>query len=198
MGHLQIVGLIRQLKLNWPLPIENMFEYFSRASSPTEVILGLDCDFSGSGGIPFFYMKSLFMAIIPLATLCLLACYWFGIHNCVRKWRKQSILSVDELRSRLVICSLVFIFLMQASLSKQAFQMFTCMPIGKKDTESETNGYIGSFLSQDLSIDCESHVHGVWRYTVGLGSVLLYSLGIPMTTFLLLCEFAACELATRY
>ncbi len=198
MGQLQIVGLIRELKLRWPLPVEKLFDFFSMASSPTELVLSLDCEFDDSGGISFFYLKSLFMAILPLVTLCLLSGYWFGIHNCVRKWRKQYLLSGDEVRSRLVICSLVFLFFMQSSLSKQAFKVFTCMQIGKaydngdgQVNETGDGGYIGWYLVEDLSIKCDGKEYDFWRYTVGIGSVLLYSLGIPLTTFFLVCEFAA-------
>ena len=71
------------------------------------------------------------------------------------------------------------ILLSQSTLSKHAFQIFTCKQLGDA----------GFFLLEDLTVPCYDTNHIFAMLTLGATCLLLYAFGIPLTALYLLRKY---------
>merc|ERR1712096_20740 len=70
---------------------------------------------------------------------------------------------------------LVATFMLHLQLVRTALSFFVCEDVGGD-----------SFFSKDTRIECDSEVHVMWKYGLGLPMFVIYGLGIPLSKGLLL------------
>jgi hypothetical protein len=96
-----------------------------------------------------------------------------------RKHRRDSsgsgVLSSTEPLSGFIVSAIVAGFLLHLSLTRVALSLLTCESIQDE-----------SFLVGDYSVDCNDPANLAWMYGVGVTSLLVYGVGIPMCGFLVL------------
>ena len=87
LNFLQIVSLAGGLPLQWPEPVNNMFESFGTISSAGTTLLVPDCELTHLDPAEAFYYKQWFYTfLLPfLVFVCIVA--WSIIHRCCKKMK---------------------------------------------------------------------------------------------------------------
>ena len=184
VSHLQVLGLVGQMKLHFPDAIVNLF-----AASDTVSSFSF---FSGNfGGALECSLRPAWLpkpAFLTLSSLCLFALsyvvnmvYWYGLHGCVRNAmrcckkksnKEQSSKEQKKRRRAKLIVSLIALwYMMYASLARAGLSLFSCQLF-----EGETD----SRLRDAYNVKCWKGEHLLWTGFLGVPFILLIVIGIPL------------------
>lgn len=82
------------------------------------------------------------------------------------------------LKTALIVCCVVILYLMYPTMANMSFSMFTCVDLGSS-----------RYLTRDLSVECYGSDHYSKLFIVGIPSLLGWVIGIPLLFFGLLFKF---------
>ena len=86
-----------------------------------------------------------------------------------------------EMWDKAILSIIVLVFLLHPNVTKQIFLMFTCMSL-----KLDENGVEVQYLTSALDVNCEHPFHKKIMLFVGIPSLMLYTIGIPLFGFLIL------------
>ena len=158
-GFLQISSFLpNSCNVTLPLTYRACLAFFSFTSLDILPGLGISCL------VKFDYIdRLLVVALAPGFVLLSLGLFYFGpCYNLDDRKKNAG-------RSRFSYIFFLGTFLVNVSVSTTTINMFYCTTFSELNT---------SFLSQDLSIDCESNRYRLSRY-LACGCLVIYTFGIP-------------------
>jgi hypothetical protein len=185
MSHFQVISVVGNFELKWPVWMQTFFSYIRALSSPDSVGFSLfDCQL----GVRSVFVKTLIYAMLPFFMVIILFVYWLCLHNfiirccsCKKGGTQKQSLSLHQLTLRLTLSIWVILFFLQPTLSTQTLKLFACRQLGRDPG-------LGSFLLADLTIECYKGEHSIWSGVLGVPCLLLFVFGIPVSAFILLCK----------
>ena len=184
VSHVQLLMLVASFRFEWPGPVRSLLAVFESVADAPQQLFSLDClfqEFGSASGIelPRFYGLLLVNWALPLGFAAGLALFWV-LHL------RQKLSSPDgwrTCRQKLTSSWLVAVFLVQPSVAAALFASFNCYSI-----DGATGSERGPFLLQELSERCWEGRHLSLVLSVGLSGLLLWVVGLPVWTGLVLRE----------
>jgi predicted outer membrane repeat protein len=158
-NYLQVIGLIITAQLEWPDVAKQAFSAQDYSSNFPEHIFSLQC-ISGDSNISFFYTKLLPIALLPYLIILLSSGFWRAI-----AWMKNR----EFLYNQFTASVLILLLMVHPTFTKVMLSSFNCYEIG--------NEY---WLQQDLRVKCWDYEHLAFSLGIGLTSVLVWSLALPL------------------
>jgi hypothetical protein len=164
-----------------------MFSYLSTLSAISDKVSAFDCELQKVyTDIPYIYKKNLLFACLPILSIAFICLYWMCFHNLVlRRFQKLEPLNFQSVSARVVLTSWVMLFFAQSTLSKQAFQIFTCKTLAEEYSPTDLK-----YLQEDLNVSCYTPDHFAWMFSLGLITMIVYALGIPLGALWLLLRYS--------
>lgn len=124
----------------------------------------MDCLIQEVYNEKLYYSKLIITSILPLAALLLCAFSWFLLSLF-----KKTPLFQEKLLNSLVM----IIFLLHTTITKTEFSMFACQELKSGEL----------WLLHDLQQRCWDHNHLRYIWSVGLPSILLWVIALPLACF---------------
>lgn len=161
VNHFVIVSAAGNFPLEWPGFVHGMMTAMGVASASAlgESTFSLDC-VMGHGSIRPLHAWSIVTVVAPPVVLA--AAYLF--------WRARC--STRYMETHFPVTALVTLVLAHPTICKAAFSLLSCRSVGSR-----------AFLEADLSLQCNSEEYASWALGLGLPSLIIYGVGIPLFYF---------------
>ncbi len=185
-----MASLAFNFPLRWPNSILTLFSYFAAFSSVPDKVAALECEVIYiTPSVPYIYLKNVVFAIVPVFLAGAFTLYWLVTHNPLARSSVGIKLGFvfqgkPGLHARAILSIWVMLFLLQSTVSKQAFQLFTCVRLNSNPNVYTTDERL--FLLDDKSVQCWTDSHWAWTMSFGLFSMIVYAIGIPAMAFFFL------------
>jgi hypothetical protein len=164
LNYAQMVIIAASMNLKWPSYVTSFLTAQLMVGNAAEQLFSMDCLIQKFYTEKLFYSKLIITSILPLATLIL----------CVLSWLLISLLHKTPLFKEKLINSLVMIiFLLHTTITKTEFSMFACQELKPGEL----------WLLHDLQQHCWDHNHLRYIWSVGLPSILLWVVALPLVCF---------------
>lgn len=174
VNFLHITSLAAGLPLEWPLTVEQMFEWFNTMASAGTNLLIPDCELSEWKTAEVFYGKQIFFVFFTPLVVLLCITVWAFIYVCSPKNKIKK----KDAKSFSVLSSVLMVFLAYPMLARSVFSMLNCPRIGGRGDDRI------SYLAADLQEPCLVGRHKYYLLCVTLPQMLVYILGLPIAAVL--------------
>ncbi|TNV88077.1 hypothetical protein FGO68_gene10837 [Halteria grandinella] len=212
VNHLHVIALIASFEFNWPDQFVSFFRGIQPVSDAQSQILSIDCLFAQyKGEIKPFYGRTIMLAILPPIMLFLIVLFWAILQKIkqisttrseqssakleqnddvtsldLESTRKSGLFSegihetdIDKqegsMFGKIVLTAIVILFLMHPTIVKEMFNLFNC-----KNIEGIERLYM------DLNVVCFEGLHSRAAQWIGIPSILVYGVGIPLMGFIVI------------
>jgi hypothetical protein len=177
LNHLQVAALAQSFPLRWPSDLQWMFEMQGAISTLGDHLINPDCAVVSDSEAQMFYDKQLGFACVPLFTVVFGFLFWY-LRGKISKepfFRKRKTRSSTTPKDKFVVTICVVLYLLYPTLCQSAFRIFKCEKIGAK-----------TFLEADLEEECFTGRHLVYAFSLGVGQILVFVIGMPLVLFIFL------------
>lgn len=149
-------------------------------SVPLNVISN-DCLFKNKI-VEDFYSDSVIIALLPFVWVIGVLVLGLLAGTCAKLcWGRGERRSVCRgCCSLLAPSSLVTVFCLYYVINRQILQMFSCLRLSDEPARD--------FLVRDMTQQCWSSVHVTWILAVALPCLVIYSIGFPVGSFIVMCR----------
>ena len=162
VNYFQLVFLVTQFKLNWPGPVNDLFNAQQEAGGATAQAYSFDCLLqNGSNENPFF-TKLIFMSVLPLPLLVIVGLVWL----CIALKSRKMIYIHRECKATFVI----LYFLILPDLVQAFFSLLNC-------DEIEQGEY---WLVADMDIRCWDSTHSLYSLALGIPAIVIWVFAVPL------------------
>lgn len=206
-SHLQEVAVSVSFHLSWPTWLVSMFEVFAVLSSAGQSLFSLSClldpapatsaDSSSSvakcltrenvtsnvdefglydaSRVRSFFVEAIFLTCVPVVWGLCSFLFWMGFYL-----RQKFVVGKNRGRSAVnffALSNIVLLFLMYPTLTRTALRFYSC----------STEQFGGRrFLEADFNVVCFGATHVAWAASLGVFMVVVFAVGAPLVTFLVL------------
>ncbi|CDW86060.1 UNKNOWN [Stylonychia lemnae] len=184
LNHIQLIVLTASFDFKWPQIVLDFFKTSQTIGEASNQIFSIDCFFNNDQGfdsvqgiedqkigkelgVRIFYIKLALFGSLPIFLVLISSSFWFILYNK----KNQKSIRVTKAISTVVI----LLFLVHPNIVKYVFNLFNCIDI---DGEKR--------VKNDLQILCYVEEHIIWALGIGLPSLIVWGLGIPLFGFILL------------
>ncbi|GBF89398.1 hypothetical protein Rsub_01970 [Raphidocelis subcapitata] len=200
--HLQLLGLLRGLRIDWPAPVNAALTFFDQTSAATTWV-SLDCSMredGGGGGARRAVKSTIGMLLLPVFGVALGLLYW-GAHAAITaalSRRRPALRRYGWGRyyeSRVVLTVVLTLFYLYPQVSNAVVSIFSCtvldadlQPFSGQITAAVARavaptgalaaGARGGYWSSDTRLLCRAGQHG-WLAAAGGVWMGLFCLGFP-------------------
>ena len=173
ISYLQLASLCATMTIPWPVNYIGMFRAQALVSSVGEEFIDIRCMMESP--IPIAqveYLKALAYAILPWVLVSISVVIW---GTCGKRF-------VDKKRVRPMMTGTIglLLYLVYPSVSASVLSLWKC---------EEVEGLSSPIFVVDPETFCDDALHMVWINALGIPSVLVYLLGLPLLAVILLYKF---------
>eukprot|EP00949_MAST-11_sp_MAST-11-sp1_P003667 g3667.t1 len=164
----QALSVLGRYPLQWPPAVASALDALSSAFTVAGDVVSFRCYMDPEEGSRYLRGSAILIAL-PLVLCISSTVFWClkgllqGVH-----WKTT--------RSNCVVSVMVLTFMALPSLNKVTFQLFSCLEIAP--------GLVR--LSSDPDIPCFGRTHLVYIFSVGLPSLMIYIVGVPVVAVVIL------------
>mmetsp|Transcript_3860 Transcript_3860/g.6766 ORF Transcript_3860/g.6766 Transcript_3860/m.6766 type:complete len:1674 (-) Transcript_3860:431-5452(-) len=199
VNFVQINSVIPGLPLKWPSMILNLFHYQGNLTDSFETIMSVECLLRGpetGPNISNFYLKVMFYLALPVLAVVVPAVGWFTFYLLRRHltrpvFRLWSLIvghtveepdplpvksEVQDVFDKFIATAAIALFMVYPGVSLTTLKLFRCKNLGTDH----------SFLVHDMHIQCYTPEHKYYILVLGVPSILVYIIGIPLVTLAIL------------
>ncbi|CDW74640.1 UNKNOWN [Stylonychia lemnae] len=184
LNHIQLIVLTASFDFKWPQIVLDYFKSSETIGEASNQIFSIDCFLNNDQGyiseqekedqktgkalgVRIFYIKLALFGLLPVFLVLISSSFWFILYNKPN----QKLIRITKAISTVVI----LLFLVHPNIVKFVFNLFNCIDI---DGEKR--------VKNDLEILCYVGEHIIWALGIGLPSLVVWGLGIPLFAFVLL------------
>ncbi|CDW83870.1 UNKNOWN [Stylonychia lemnae] len=175
LNYVQILTSAAAFNLDWPYYLQVFFGAYQSVGEVAETFISFDCFLEDTGftqtGASTYYFKTLMIILLPL-----IMCFIFIVIFVVRNLFKKNPAVI--MQRQIIVASIVVLYSLHPTISRMSSSLFFCM-------ELDQNEY---WLQSDLQIRCWSSDHIKWSLGIGLSSLLIWTLGIPLAGYIYLTK----------
>ena len=166
VNFLQMISLAGGLPLQWPEPMEAMFDTFATLSSAGTTLMIPDCELTDMKTYEAFYFKQIAYTFAPfmVVILCILA--WLCLYCCCKSRLK---LNGIKLKDYTILSIVLMLFLCYPMLVRLSLSMLKCPLIDNTP-----------YLMADLQEQCFTGRHSDHMYLLTIPQLILYIIGLPL------------------
>ncbi|SVC80233.1 uncharacterized protein METZ01_LOCUS333087, partial [marine metagenome] len=173
ISFLQLGALCTTMSIDWPANYIDLFRVQALVSSVGEEFLDVRCMMDSP--IPIAqveYLKTLAYAILPWVLVFISVAIW---GTCGKRFVDKK-----KLRPMMTGTIVLLLYLIYPSLSTSVLGLWKC---------EDVEGLSGPIFVVDPETLCNDESHLAWIYALGVPSVLVYLLGLPIFAIGLLYRF---------
>jgi len=172
-NYVQIITAILSFNIKFPTILTDLFGPADRIGSTSTPFVSFDC-FVSNGELTLFtpspaFFKAFLSGLLPILMFLLSLLVWTIIYFTIRKWCK-------DFKRNLAVTNVVILFLLHPNLTRTFFMIFQWVDIS--DDEAR--------VKADLQMQWYSSEHLLWLGAFGVPMILIWSLGIPLSAFIIL------------
>lgn len=169
--YFQQVSLITEFKLSWPKPVKDLLQSQGLVGGATTQLYSVDCLLSDEiESSALVFQKQIYIAMMPICMLVGVTIFWL-FYAAVTRRR-------NILRRKLPVSVIIIYFLFYHTLAIALFSMFSCTEAGSGDF----------WLTSDMAIPCWDSKHIASLYMVGIPSVIIWVIGVPLAALIILVK----------
>ena len=163
LNFLQIVSLAAGLPLQWPKPVNDMFETFGTASSAGTTLLIPDCELSHLRAADAFYLKQWFFTFLLPMIVVVCIFVWTCLYICCHKKFK------NHTKDYTILSIVLLVFLCYPTIIKSTFSMLRCPWVNNQ-----------MYLMADMQEKCFEGAHLKYLLMLSIPQIILYIIGLPI------------------
>ena len=175
INYLQVSALAAGFPLDWPGPMEVLFELQGSISTAGEHLLSPDCELSVIPAAEAFYTKQVAYAFAPLFVCGASFALWRCI-ACARgePWRGERLgvhradATATTPKDRAVLTLILLLYMIYPTICQQTLSVLSCRQVGD-----------WQYLSADLEEPCWRDRHLAYALGLAAPQVVLYVFGLP-------------------
>lgn len=143
LNYLQMITIVQNFEFKWPFYVRDYFNFFSTVGGGLSTqVVSIDCLINDYNlNIVALYGQTLILCVLPFVIQISAAVIFFVIFILKRK----------NQRIRFIVVVIVVNVFLQPSIIKILFENLSCKNIDEH-----------SYLTQDMSISCDSDSHKTW------------------------------------
>lgn len=168
-NYVQVAGLIARFQIKWPGEIQDFFAFYEYSGNSGEQEMSIDCLITE----PYFG-KTMAVAVLPLVLVLINVIFWVVVWGVLLVFKRRT-----QVFEKCVCSTIVSLFYFQPHIMRIALSSFSCLEIEAGEL----------WVRLELSVRCWDSRHTAVAFAVALPSVLLWGLGIPTATLLLLVRY---------
>ncbi len=140
-------------------------EAITKITPTNKDALSIDCFIALAKGDNYdvFFIKLLLLVLQPIIFIAIAALIWMIIF----RMQKKSIMNNPAFRTRLIMTSIVIVYVLQPGIIKSTFQLFNCANFGPTDDPVY-------YLIEDTNVQCWEPKHVTWTLALGIPSVIIW------------------------
>ena len=172
-NYLQLVFIITQFDLEWPLYVTEFFNAQRSTSSISDQLFSFDCFIhleTSADVVNVYYTKLIIITALPIVITAISYLYWI-LHG-------STIESYTGLKREVYTTIIVLFFLVYPTIVNIMFSNFSCIKIDK----------MNSYLNVNTSLECWDLNHKKYSFIVVIPSILLWVIGIPTILLILMTK----------
>ena len=167
-NYTQLAYVTTQFKLKWPGSFSSLFSIQKAAVSVFSQLFSVDCLMQSQSHQELVFGQLVAVAVLPVVLSAAAAVVW----AVVALKKRDSLVMKRELVASLI----VLFFMVHPSLLNTLFSVFVC---------TEIEG-LGSWLTQNLEVQCWDPEHTFYALAVALPGVLVWGIATPFVIVLLI------------
>jgi len=164
LNYAQMVIIAASMNLKWPSYVTSFLNVQLMIGNAAEQLFSMDCVIQEFYTEKLFYSKLIITSILPLGALVLCVLFWLILALFQR---------ITLFKEKLINSLVMILFLLHTTLTKTEFSMFACMELKPGEL----------WLLHDLQQRCWDPAHLKYILTVGLPSILLWVVALPLVCF---------------
>eukprot|EP00898_Chlorokybus_atmophyticus_P006361 jgi/Chlat1/6726/Chrsp50S09098 len=187
--YIQVSSIAFGVSFKFPGFVSTAVALLSSAASFGDGVISAYCLMDNSGLLNKYYQLVLTYALLPIAGILApagiwLLVYWFA------KLRYRHRANPPQLRKYIrgtVVTVIVVEFFLWPAVTKQLISLFACRKIDSLGVPYDANARaVGMYWDQYMNDECYTGTHLAMVLAVGIPSMLIFSLGLPMGAYLML------------
>ncbi|TNV74882.1 hypothetical protein FGO68_gene8180 [Halteria grandinella] len=173
-NYFQVVMIVRNFDLSWPLQVEKALEVFSFITSSLELLVSFDCmmlksGFTKSSAYSSFYYKVIAYGVAPILISLCSAAFWSLLYLCKTQRQRRKF----KLLRYISQTSLIIIYLLYPTITNLSFSLFNCVQL--------EDGQV--YLKRDFTVKCWEGSHTFMASYVGIPILVIWVVGFPSFIF---------------
>lgn len=187
---LQYQLIVASLTIPWPAVLQAPLQALGVLGAPmSPETMAPDCilNRSSNSEVPLAIQRVLFFLLVPLAMLCILLIIDV-LAVVVRSRHTHRSRARITLASRLLVSSMVLVFLYLPSISHTVLSLFACIQLDNPTSIPYAAAAVGSFWVLDTNQQCFEGYHAAWALALGIPGVLIFCMAIPLRIVLFTLE----------
>jgi len=165
MNYTQMMIIAASLNMRWPSYASTFLNAQIMVSNAAEQVFSVDCLLQKVYPDQLLFMKVTMTSILPVALMLLGVLAWLLIAMCK---------SIALFKEKLVATFVMILFLIHTTITKTEFSVFPCKELKSGEL----------WLERDLNQRCWSTQHTRFIQSVGLPSIVVWVIGLPLVCLL--------------
>ena len=181
MNFLQIISILGTINAQWPGAVSTLLNINRTLMFTTSTVLGLDCLLPKMGvdtDTPTPFVNLVAFNLIPLFFAVMALVFWAVYYRIIRRAERRGNAFSRSVIITFTILGLIF----QPTVIQEDMKMFQCKNIYRKDKPLYA-------LQGDYNVECWGPQHNAWTFGLGLPSLIIWAIILPVILFLRLRKY---------
>ena len=165
MNYTQMMIIAASLNMRWPSYASTFLNAQIMVGNAAEQVFSVDCLLQKVYPDQLLFMKVTMTSILPVALMLLGVLAWLLIAMCK---------SIALFKEKLVATFVMILFILHTTITKTEFSVFPCKELKSGEL----------WLERDLNQRCWSTQHTRFIQSVGLPSIVVWVIGLPLVCLL--------------
>ena len=172
-NYLQVTSAVLSFNIKFPTSVSDIFYPMNQLGSTSQPFVSFDWFARHQKLVAFTPSTSIFKillsSMLPLVAFTISIIIWPIIGIILRKWRLN-------LKRNILVSNIVSLFILHPTITKSFLSLFQWVKISPEESR----------VNIDVNILWYSMEHILWWCALGVPSILIWSIGIPLFAFSLL------------